>query len=59
MNLTLPFPAKGRVHADGGGFPACGVLRRKLEKRGWQLDMSAVTCRRCLKAAAKRAGAVQ
>jgi hypothetical protein len=46
MNITLP-SGQRRVHWQREGSPACGGGRHG--KKGlWQLDLSEVTCRRCL-----------
>ena len=48
MNLSLPH--RQRVHWQRAGFPACGGGRHG--KHGlWQMEISEVTCRRCLKLA--------
>ena len=49
MNITLPQTGK-RVHWPRAGAPACGGGRHG--KKGlWQLDLSEVTCRRCVRIA--------
>ena len=49
VNVSLP--TRRRVHWLREGYPACGGGRHG--KKGlWQLELSELTCRRCLKLAA-------